>query len=407
MSEHTLTRRRLLGLFGAAAAIPVASPILAACGSSVGGGGGGGGAGGTVKVGLVVPQSGVYAALGTDMKQGWDLWLERNGNKFGDYTVETVVADEGETPQTGGAAVQKVLQQDNVDVVVGIVNSATALGAAPQFAQAKKILVVANAGAADITGKSRNPYVWRSSFQNAQIAAAMGTHLAGQNVANGVFAIAPDYAAGAEVISGFTSAFESGGGRVVGSAKPAFAKTTDYQPFLAQIQQSGAGATFCFFSGAEAVTFVNQYAQFGLARTVPLYASGFLTEGGVLKAQGDNALGVQTSLHYSDQLDNPANKEFVAAYTEKYQASPTCFSVQTWDAAEVLHRALGNAAALDGDTISGALGGVGAIETSPRGPWSFDGQSPKQQIYLRKVEQGSGGLVNAVTGDLGVQSQVA
>ncbi|MGD9525900.1 ABC transporter substrate-binding protein [Pseudonocardia sp.] len=82
-------------------------------------------------MGLVIPQSGVYAALATDMKQGWDLWLERNGSTFGDYTVETVVADEGETPQTGGAAVQTVLQQDNVDVVVGIVNSATALGAAP------------------------------------------------------------------------------------------------------------------------------------------------------------------------------------------------------------------------------------------------------------------------------------
>ncbi len=403
MTDQTLTRRRLLGLFGAAATLPV----LGACGGSVGGGSGaGGGAGGTVTVGLVVPQSGVYAALGTDMKQGWDLWLERNGGKFGNYSVQTTVADEGETPQTGGAAVQKVLQQDQVDIVVGIVNSAAALGAAPQFAQAKKILVVANAGAADITGKSRNPYVWRSSFQNAQIAAAMGRHLGQQGVPNGVFAIAPDYTAGAEVISGFTNAFQAGGGRVVGSAKPPFATTTDYQPFLAQIQQSGAGATFCFFSGTEAVNFVNQYGQFGLKQSIPLYGSGFLTEGGVLKAQGDNALGVQTSLHYSDQLDTPANKEFVQAYTAKYQASPTCFCVQTWDAAAVLNRALQNASALDGDTISAALGGVGTIDNSPRGPWSFDGQTPKQEIYLRQVAPGPSGLVNAVTGDLGEQSQV-
>ena len=108
MSEHPLiNRRRLLGMFGAAASLPV----LSACGSSVGGGGGstgggGGAGGGTVRVGLVVPQSGVYAALGTDMQRGWQLWLDGNGGKFGDYTVETVLADEGETPQTGVPAVQ-------------------------------------------------------------------------------------------------------------------------------------------------------------------------------------------------------------------------------------------------------------------------------------------------------------
>ena len=92
MDPHPLTRRRLLGLFGAAASVP----ILSACGSSVGGsdggGAGAGGGGGTVRVGLVVPQSGVYAALGTDMQRGWQLWLDQNGSKFGEYTVETVLA---------------------------------------------------------------------------------------------------------------------------------------------------------------------------------------------------------------------------------------------------------------------------------------------------------------------------
>ena len=77
----------------------------------------------------MIPQSGVYAPLGEDMKAGWDLWLEQHGDKLGGHDVETVVADEGEGPDTGVPAVQKVLQQDSVDIVVGIVNSATALGA--------------------------------------------------------------------------------------------------------------------------------------------------------------------------------------------------------------------------------------------------------------------------------------
>ncbi|WP_028927425.1 ABC transporter substrate-binding protein [Pseudonocardia acaciae] len=222
-----------------------------------------------------------------------------------------------------------------------------------------------------------------------------------------MYAIAPDYAAGSEVIAGFTKAFEAGGGKVVGQAKPAFGKTADYQPFLAGIQNSGAKATFCFFSGSEAITFVRQYAQFGLARSIPLYASGFLTEGNVLPQQGDAALGVQNTLHYSDRLDNPANKAFVAAYSEKYGEPPSCFSVQAWDAANVLNRALRTATGLSGDAIAAALGGVGTIEDSPRGPWTFDGQTPRQTIYLRRVDRVGNTLVNAVVRDLGQQSQPA
>lgn len=374
---------------------------LPGCGSSVGGDSGDPGRGGSIKVGLVVPQAGVYAPLGTDMKQAWDLWLERNDGRFGDYVVSTVVGDEGETPQTGVPAVQKLLQSDQCDVLVGIVNSATALGVRDMVTEAKKVLLISNAGAIDLTGKASSPYVWRTSFTNAQVAAAMGRHLASQGFKDAVYTIAPDYAAGAEAMAGFTTAFQKGGGTIAGTAKPPFGKTQDYQPFLSGIRASGARATFCFFAGAEAVSFVKQYAEFGLAGSIPLYGSGFLTEGGVLKAQGDAAVGVQTSLHYTSELDNKANKDFVQAYQAKYGAPPTVYSVQTWDAAAVLDRALASTGGLDGDAVSKALGTVGTVDDSPRGPWSFDGQTPKQAFYLREVEKRDGGYVNTVVAELG------
>jgi branched-chain amino acid transport system substrate-binding protein len=163
--------------------------------------------------------------------------------------------------------------------------------------------------------------------------------------------------------------------------------------------------TFCFFAGAEAVSFVKQYAQFGLASRIPLYGSGFLTEGGVLTAQGDAAVGVQTTLHYTTELDNAANKDFRTAYQTKYSAPPTVYAVQTWDAANVLSRALKTAAGLQGDQLSSALGSIGTVDDSPRGSWSFDGQSPKQTFYLRKVEKRGDALVNTVVSDLGTTSQ--
>jgi branched-chain amino acid transport system substrate-binding protein len=397
-----LMRHRLLSMF---VAVGIAA-AAAGCGSSVGNGAGSGDPtthGGPIKVGLVIPQAGVYTPLGTDMKRGWDLWLERHDNKLGGYTVTTITADEGEGPQTGVPAVQKLLQSDQVDVLVGIVNSSTALGVKDTVAEAKKLLVISNAGANDITGASRSPYIWRTSFTNSQVAAAMGKYLGGAGKT--AYAIASDYAAGAEAIVGFTNAFKAGGGSVVGQDKPAFGKTQDYQPYISQIQASGAQSTFSFFAGAEAVSFVKQYTQFGLSAKTPLYGSGFLTEGGVLAAQGDAAVGIQTTLHYSSELDNQANRDFRDAYQTKYSAVPTVYAVQTWDAANVLDRALRTATGLDGDALAKALGSIGTIDDSPRGSWSFDGQTPKQTFYLRKVEKRGDTYVNVVVKDLGISSQ--
>jgi branched-chain amino acid transport system substrate-binding protein len=246
--------------------------------------------------------------------------------------------------------------------------------------------------------------VWRTSFTNAQIAAAMGEHLAEEGVGP-VYVMAPDYAAGQEVVAGFIEAFEAGGGTLAGQALTPFGKTQDFQPFLSGAQASGAKAVFVFYAGGEAVSFVKQYADFGLKDTLPLYGSGFLTEGGVLAAQGEAAVGVQTALHYSTEIDNESNKEFVEAYREAYDALPTVYAVQAYDAANVLARALKESTDLTGKAITDALGGLGTIDDSPRGPWSFNGQTPEQTIYLREVTDEGGTLLNSVVTDLGVHAQ--
>ncbi len=402
MALPDLSRRQLLGAVG----VGVGGLALTACGGGSlgdddggdGGGGGGGGGGGTIRVGLVIPQAGVYTPLGVDMQNGWDLWLEQNDGKMGDFTVETVTADEGEGPDTGVPAIQQLL--GDVDVVVGIVNSATALGVAEQFAEEEKLLLITNAGAVAITGANRNDFVWRVSFTNAQNSAAMGEYLATQDIGS-VFIMAPDYAAGQENVTAFTAAFEGAGGTVAGSALSPFGTTQDFQPFLQRAQSSGAAAVFCFYSGGEAVAFVNQYADFGLKDTIPLYGSGFLTEGSVLNGQGQNAVGIQTTLQYSTEIDNEANQAFVEAYQGAYDVLPTVFAMSTFDAANVLNKALAEAGDTSGTALGEALGGLGTIDDSPRGPWEFEDQNPKQTIYLREVVDEGGTLINSVVEELG------
>ena len=405
--DPILSRRRLL----TSAAVGAGGLLLAACGGgSLGGNDSAGGNSSTeggskkIRVGLVIPQAGVYTPLGVDMLNGWQLWLDQNAQTMSGYTVETVTADEGEGPDTGVPAIQKLLQ-NNIDVVVGIVNSATALGALSMFTEAKKLLLITNAGAVAITGKSRTPYAWRASFSNSQNSYAMGEYLAGEGVRK-VYIMSPDYAAGQENVTAFTAAFEkTSGAKVIGSALTPFGKTQDFQPFLSGVKAAAPEAVFCFYSGGEAVNFVKQYDQFGLKTATPLYGSGFLTEGSVLQGQGASAMGVRTTLHYSTEIDNPANSDFVLAYQKAYKVLPTCFAMATFDAGEVLKRALAETSGLGGDAMAEALGKLGPIDNSPRGSWQFDGQNPKQKIYLREVRESGGKTVNAVVKDLGVYAQ--
>ena len=397
MSDRpTISRRRMLGLLAAGSAV-------AACGDS------------TVpalapptppphaKIGVVYPQSGPNVAFGTDLKRGWDLWLQQKQGMLGDYVADVVPADEGTTPQAATAAVQKLLQTDKVDIVVGLVDDAAAQAVVPLMVAAKKLLLVAGAGASDVTKKARSAYVWRTSYSDPQLAAPMGTQLAQSDAAGGVYIVAPSDDQGTATIAGFQVAFQSGGGRVAGTAR--LAPGAAPARTIALIRAARPKATYCALAPADAVAFIKAYAAAGLPATIPLYGSGPLTEGNVLVQEGQAAAGVQTTLHYSDQLATPENTAFVAAYKAAFQVAPSCFSVHGYDTARVLSGALGDdVKLLDGDTLSDQMG-KGANYDSPRGKWKFDEQGPLQNVYLRKVQDVGGALVNAVQFDLGVAGQ--
>ena len=399
MSGGRLGRRgsARAALLGTASALVL---LATACGdSSLGGDDGGGDKGGTIKIGLLVPQSGVYNALGNDMKAGFEVYLEQHGNKLGGKTVQVVLADEGESADSGKAAADKLVKQDKVAAVVGVVNSAVMNGVKDLFESSKIPLIGSNASPTTLTGME---YIWRTSYVNDEPGVALGKYVA-EKAGGPVYLVAAGYQAGEDEINGFLKTFEPAGGKV--SGKPVytpFPATKNFQPFLANVQKSDAKAVFTFYAGGAAIDFVKQYKQFGLAGKLPLYAPGFLTEGGVLKAQGDAALGVFTSMNYSADLDNELNKKFVADYQKKTQVKPTTYAMATYDAAKVLDMAIKNA----GDDVSSAkikaeIDKLGDIE-SPRGTWKFnDNGTPVQMWYLREVKQGAGGLENVRVAELG------
>ncbi|GGS22981.1 ABC transporter substrate-binding protein [Streptomyces nojiriensis] len=350
---------------------------------------------GPVKIGLLVPQSGTYKALGDDMKQGFELYVRQHGGRLGGREVQIVTADEGETADSGKAAAEKLVKQDRVLAVSGVVSSATVNGVKDLFETSRIPLVGSNASPTTLTGTE---YIWRTSYVNDEPGKALGRHVA-ERAGGPVFLIAAGYQAGKDEIEGFKSTFLPAGGKIAGEeVYTPFPGTKNFQPYLSQIENSGAKAVFCFYAGGAAVDFVKQYRDFGLAGKIPLYAPGFLTEGGVLKGQGDAAEGILTALNYSADLDNAANRQFAPAYRAAHGTDPTTYAMASWDAAQVLDKAIGAAgSAVTPETVNAALSSVGDID-SPRGTWRFNsGGTPIQPWYLREVKLGA----NTVAGDLG------
>ncbi|NWJ94764.1 MAG: ABC transporter substrate-binding protein [Chloroflexi bacterium] len=346
----------------------------------------------SLKLGVLLPFSGVYTQLGLDIVDGMNLYFESIGGVVAGRKIELLKEDEENDPQAALRKTKKLIESDKVDLLTGIVSSAVALGIRDTVDQAKTILVISNAGAKDITGARFSKYIFRTSFSNGQVPYPLG-EWAYKNVGKKIFMTAPDYAAGRESVEGFKATFVKAGGTVVGEVYPPFGKTSDYAPFLTQIQQAKPEAVYAFYSGTEAVNFVKQYEQFGLKKDIPLVAAGFIVEQDTLPALGGAALGIKSTLHYADSLDTPENKKFVADFTSKYKRTPTTFALQGFDSARFIVEGL---KVVNGDTTNKenlvkALEGVKFI--SPRGPLEIDptNHGLTQNIYLRDVVAGSDG----------------
>ena len=347
---------------------------------------------GKIKVGLMLPYTGTFAALGTAITNGFKLAIEENGGKLAGREIEYFTVDDESDPAKAPDNANKLIKRDQVDVLVGTVHSGVALAMSKVARDNNTLLIIPNAGADEITGPLCAANVFRVSFSNSQPGIAMGQVMAEQKKKTAV-TITWKYAAGEESIGGFKESFEKGGGKVVKELYLPFPQV-EFQPLLTEIASLKPDVVYAFFAGGGAVKFVKDYAAAGLNKTIPLVGPGFLTDG-TLEAQGDAAQGLLTTMHYGDGVNNPKNSAFRAAYLKAFKTEPDVYAVQGYDAAQLL---IAGANAVKGD-MSKRAEIVKAMETakidSPRGPFALNkGHNPIHDIYLRKVE----GKENKVVG---------
>jgi len=340
------------------------------------------------KVGLLLPFSGVYAALGNDIEAGFNLAIKHFGGELGDNTLTIVKEDTEVNPSVGLAKARKLVLQDKVDVMSGIVSSGVLAAIRDFVHQSKTPLVVSNAGNDQMTGERCSPYVIRVSFSNAQVNRPMGPWLV-KNGVKKIYTLAADYAAGRQMIESFTKSFTEAGGEIIGGQFTPFRKTKDFGPYLTAAAASGADGIFVFYAGGEAISFVKQYAEFGVNEKMKLYGSGWLTSPLYVAAEGPAANGVITSLNYAPSIDNPENERFQKDYVAAYDRPASEYAVQGYDAGRLIIEAV-KAAGADKEAFKTGLAKVKF--SGPRGPLEIDPATNNivQNIYIYETKVADG-----------------
>jgi branched-chain amino acid transport system substrate-binding protein len=351
---------------------------------------------GPIRVGYFAPLSGTFAQTGRDMLDGFALFWDEMENKVVGRRVEVISEDTEGVPATALTKVRRLVEQQKVHTVTGGLLAATGYAIAPYVEQQRVPTVLPTMAPDDLTQRKRVRWVVRTGMTGSQTTHPLGDYAYRVMGLRRMATISMDYAYGWECNGGFQRVFEELGGKVVQRIWTPL-NAQDYGPYLASLRKDIDGV-YVTFSGGLSPRIIKQFSDFGLKAKLPLIGIGTLTDENIMKAMGDEAIGVTTSLPYSAVLDSPANKKFAAAYERKHGRATSWFSLGGYTAARFYSEALKaiNGDAEDREKFLAALRRV-EVTDDPRGPMKMDELgNPIQNIYIRKVERVGDRLQNTV-----------
>ncbi len=344
-----------------------------------------------VRIGVMLPYTGTFAPLGVAIENAFRMALDEQGGKLAGRDIEWYKVDDESEPSKGVENASRLVQRDKVDVLLGTVHSGVQMGIHRVARESGVLNLIPNAGVHAATRALCAPNVFRTSFSNSQPTRALGKPMVDKGLKKAVW-ITWKYAAGDEAFEGFKEGYVAAGGTIVKELGLPF-PNVEFQALLTEIAALKPDAVACFFAGGGAAKFIRDYAAAGLKDKIPLYGSGFLTEG-VLQAAGPAAEGIYSTLHYSDSLETVRNKSFRLNYAKTFKLQPDVYAVQGYDSGLLL---IQGAKAVNGD-LSNKKALYAAMESavidSPRGKWTMSkSHNPVQDIYLRVVDKGENKVV--------------
>jgi branched-chain amino acid transport system substrate-binding protein len=350
-----------------------------------------------LKIGYLSTLSGPAGAIGVEVRDGFNLALKMAGGKLGGLPTEVIFADDTLNPEMGKQLAERMLKRDRVNLMTGVIFSNVMLAAWPTIQEAKVFYIAPNSTPTRITGEGCTPYFVSASWPNEGHHEAAGHYAKSKKFPN-VYLIAPNYPAGKDATTGF----KRGYGGTINAEVYTKLNQLDYSAELAQIRAAKPAALYAFLPGGMGINFIKQFVAAGLSSEVPLLVPGFADDQDILRAVGEPMLGIFDTSHWAYDLDNEANRKFVAAFEKEYKRIPSLFAEQGYTTALMIDHAV---RAVKGriEDVPGfhkALMAAPLRMKSPRGDFKMaPNGTPVQDYYLRIVaKDNQGRLVNKKMG---------
>jgi branched-chain amino acid transport system substrate-binding protein len=342
-----------------------------------------------VKVGLLSTLSGPGAGLGVDIRDGFQLAVKLSAGKFSGRAVDVIVADDQASPDVGRQTADRLVKRDKVDFMTGIVFSNVMLAVGAPTFQSKTFYISANAGPSQFAGEQCNPYFFSASYQNDNMHEAVGKVVTDKGFKK-VALIAPNYPAGKDAIAGFKRFFK---GEVASETYTAL-NQLDYGTELSKLRATKPDAVYIFLPGGMGINFIKQFVGAGLSKDITLFGPGFSGDEDVIKAVGEPMLGMFNTSQWGHDMDNAANKKFVAEFEKAYGRLPTLYAAQGFDAARLIEAAVRDSKGKLDDKAAVRKALEAAKFDSVRGAFKFNSNHfPIQDYYLRVITKDAKGRV--------------
>ena len=371
-----MTQRRILPAIGLlfALALPVTSPVRAAD---------------QLRIGFMTTLSGPAAALGVDIRDGFNLAIKHSGGKLGGVPLDIQIVDDQLKPDVAKQAADRFLQQHKSHIVTGVVFTNILLPILPSILDSRTFYISPNTGPNDYAGAKCNPYFFVASWQSEDIPGAMGKFVNDRGIKN-VYLVGANYPGGRENLSAFKRFYK---GTIVDEVYTPM-NQLDFSVDLANMQAKKPEAVFIFLPGGMGINFIKQFNAAGLGKTIQLFVPGYSADEDTIKPVGEALLGTVNTSFWGHDLDNPQNKRFVADFEKEYGRLPTLYAAQGYDTALLIDSAVKRVKGKveDKEALRRAL--FAADFKSVRGSFRFNkNQYPIQDYYLRVVRKDDKGRI--------------
>ncbi|MFZ4786881.1 MAG: ABC transporter substrate-binding protein [Beijerinckiaceae bacterium] len=346
-----------------------------------------------IRIGLMAPLTGVIASGGKEMVEGTQFWFEKINYQIAGRKVELIIEDDASNPDTALQKARRLVEQNNVHFLTGNLLANTGLAVANYVKGTGTPYFIPLIAADELTQRGRIPNVIRTAGYSGS---AFPRPLADWALKQGykrIATISQDYTFGHEQCGGFSQVFTEGGGTIVQQFWHPL-NTADFSPYLGQIADLKIDAIFVMETGADATRFTQQFNSFGLKGKIPLLGAMNMTDQSVIRTMGAEVEGIISAAHFAEGADIAATKDFVDAYTKKYEKIPSLYGFSMYSGMMWVSRAIEKLGGKVEDKAA-LLDAVLKTELadSPLGkPVKLDAYgNPIYDVYIRKVTKRADG----------------